>query len=111
MCVGGFMVQPETLNVFWRYVFHYIDYQAYVFRGMMVNEFGSRNYTCETLGDGSCQCMYPSALQDQCLIEGKAVLGVYGYNTKDMGKYVGYMLVIVAVYRFFGWLVLLSRKH
>ncbi|KAJ4366949.1 hypothetical protein N0V83_007479 [Neocucurbitaria cava] len=28
MCVNGFMVQPQTLNVFWRYVFHYIDYQA-----------------------------------------------------------------------------------
>jgi hypothetical protein len=111
MCVNGFMVQPETLNVFWRYVFHYIDYQAYVFRGMMVNEFGDRNYSCETLADGGCQCMYPSALQDQCLIEGKAVLGVYGYNTENTGKYVGYMLVIVFVYRILGWLVLFMRKH
>jgi hypothetical protein len=111
MCVNGFMVQPETLNVFWRYVFHYIDYQAYVFRGMMVNEFGERNYSCETLADGGCQCMYPSALQDQCLIEGKAVLGVYGYNTENLGKYVGYMLVIVFVYRMLGWLVLFMRKH
>ncbi|CAN9417023.1 unnamed protein product [Alternaria alternata] len=49
MCVNGFMVQPDTLNVFWRYVFHYIDYQAYVFRGMMVNEFGKRSYACERL--------------------------------------------------------------
>lgn len=29
MCVGGFMVAPSILNVFWRYVFHYIDYQVY----------------------------------------------------------------------------------
>jgi hypothetical protein len=36
MCVGGFMVPLGTLNVFWKYVFHYIDYQAYVFQGMMV---------------------------------------------------------------------------
>lgn len=28
MCVGGFMVSPTILNVFWRYVFHYIDYQV-----------------------------------------------------------------------------------
>ncbi|KAL8925378.1 MAG: hypothetical protein Q9172_002258 [Xanthocarpia lactea] len=26
MSVGGFLVSPEVLNVFWRYVFHYIDY-------------------------------------------------------------------------------------
>ncbi|KAL8773366.1 MAG: hypothetical protein Q9209_001760 [Squamulea sp. 1 TL-2023] len=26
MSVGGFLVSPEILNVFWRYVFHYIDY-------------------------------------------------------------------------------------
>jgi hypothetical protein len=28
MCVGGFLVSPTILNVFWRYVFHYIDYQV-----------------------------------------------------------------------------------
>jgi hypothetical protein len=28
MSVGGFLVQPNILNVFWRYVFHYIDYQV-----------------------------------------------------------------------------------
>lgn len=111
MCVNGFMVQPETLNVFWRYVFHYIDYQAYVFRGMMVNEFGKRNYSCGVDQDGNCQCMYPSALQDQCMIDGKAVLGTYGYGTGNMGKYVGYLLVIVFVYRLLGWLALFLRKH
>ncbi|KAI4201157.1 MAG: hypothetical protein LQ350_003472 [Teloschistes chrysophthalmus] len=28
MSVGGFLVSPKVLNVFWRYVFHYIDYIA-----------------------------------------------------------------------------------
>jgi hypothetical protein len=45
------------------------------------------------------------------MIEGKAVLGVYGYGTRDVGRYVGYFLVIVAVYRGMGWLVLYMRKH
>ena len=111
MCVNGFMVQPQTLNVFWRYVFHYIDYQAYVFRGMMVNEFGKRNYACQVVEGGACHCMYPSKLQDQCLIEGKAVLEAYGYGTADMGKYAGYLLAIIFVYRLLGWLVLYLRKH
>ncbi|KAF2823740.1 ATP-binding cassette transporter-like protein [Ophiobolus disseminans] len=107
MCVGGFMVQPQALNPFWRYVFHYIDYQGYVFRGMMVNEFGSRNYSC---GEG-CKCMYASALEEQCVVEGKAVLAQYGYGTGDVGKYVGYMLVIIFAYRMLGWVVLYLRKH
>ncbi|KAF2012827.1 ATP transporter [Aaosphaeria arxii CBS 175.79] len=107
MSVNGFMVQPEALNVFWRYVFHPIDYQAYVFRGMMVNEFGGRNYSCGS----DCRCIYPSALEDQCLIDGNAVLHNYGYKTGDVGKYVGYMLVITLGYRLLGWLVLFLRKH
>ncbi|KAF1999243.1 ATP-binding cassette transporter-like protein [Amniculicola lignicola CBS 123094] len=107
MAVNGFMVQPETLNVFWRYVFHYIDYQGYVFRGMMVNEFGSRTYDC---GEG-CHCMYKSALEDQCKIDGKAVLSSYGYNTGSVGKYVGYMLVITVGLRLLGWVVLYLRKR
>jgi hypothetical protein len=28
MSVGGFLVPPTILNVFWKYVFHYIDYQV-----------------------------------------------------------------------------------
>lgn len=28
MSVGGFLVPPKILNVFWRYGFHYIDYQV-----------------------------------------------------------------------------------
>ena len=28
MSVGGFLVSPTILNVFWKYVFHYIDYQV-----------------------------------------------------------------------------------
>jgi ABC-type multidrug transport system permease subunit len=95
MCVNGFMVKPGDLNVFWRYVFHYIDYQAYVFRGMMVNEFGNRRYAC---GEG-------------CVVEGKEVLGLYGYGTGEVRKYVGYLLVIILVYRVLGWAVLWVRKH
>ncbi|KAF2870169.1 ATP-binding cassette transporter-like protein [Massariosphaeria phaeospora] len=106
MSVNGFMVPPGSLNVFWRYVFHYIDYQGYVFRGMMVNEFGKRTYSC---GDG-CNCMYVSELQDQCRIDGKAVLASYGYDTQNVGKYVGYMLVIILGYRLLGWLVLYLKR-
>ena len=107
MSVNGFMVLPDTLNVFWRYVFHYIDYQAYVFQGMMINEFGSRTYSCGS----DCRCMYPSALEAQCRIDGKAILRTYGFNEGNVSKYVGYMLLIILGYRLLGWLAMYVRKH
>ncbi|GME23629.1 ABC transporter protein [Neofusicoccum parvum] len=88
MSVGGFMVAPKDLNVFWRYWAHYSDYQSYVFQGMMVNEFENRVYGC---GDG-CRCMYPSELERECKIAGTAVLRSYGrmvvklLNTIDDNK-------------------------
>ncbi|GAB7357619.1 hypothetical protein MBLNU459_g0118t1 [Dothideomycetes sp. NU459] len=112
MSVGGFLVQPNSLNPFWRYVFHYIDYQSYVFQGMMVNEFGARNYTCATNPQAAngCTCMYESAFSDVCQIDGVAVLNNYGYKTGETGKWVGILLGIVLGYRILGWLVLYLRR-
>lgn len=39
MSVGGFLVTPTILNPFWKYVFHYIDYQV---------RQGSLRSTCST---------------------------------------------------------------
>jgi hypothetical protein len=109
MSVNGFMVPPHILNVFWKYVFHYIDYQAYVFQGMMVNEFGARIYSCDKTATG-CHCSFQSALNSQCEIDGKDVLEQYGYNTNKVGLWVGIMLCIIVVYRLLGWVVLFLRR-
>ncbi|KAK4650451.1 hypothetical protein QC762_707530 [Podospora pseudocomata] len=109
MSVDGFMVPPGTLNVFWKYVFHYWDYQKYVFENMMINEFSERVYTCAETADG-CQCMWQTDLADQCLIRGKGVLDQYGYKPGYMGKDVGIMLAIIFGYRLAGWLVLKLKK-
>lgn len=106
MSVDGFMVSPKILNVFWRYVFHYIDYQTYVFQGMMVNEFAYRTYTCGS----DCKCMFQTELASQCLIPGQAVLDQYAYSAGNNKKWVGILLAIVLGYRLLGWLVLWARK-
>ncbi|KAL8936282.1 MAG: hypothetical protein Q9216_005012 [Gyalolechia sp. 2 TL-2023] len=106
MSVGGFLVSPEILNVFWKYVFHYIDYQSYVFQGMMVNEFAHRSYSC---GEG-CQCMYQTDLASQCRIDGRGVLAEYGYSTGKTGEWVGILISIIVVYRLLGWLVTQLRS-
>ncbi|KAI4775479.1 putative ABC transporter [Aureobasidium sp. EXF-3400] len=110
MSVGGFLVPTGSLNVFWRYVFHYIDYQAYVFRGMMVNEFDGRTYHCAGNVLTGCSCAYESELSGQCKIDGRAVLQYYDYPTGQLGKTVGIMIGIIAVYRLLGYLALRFRK-
>lgn len=110
MCTMGFMVRPADLNPFWRYVFHYIDYQSYVFEGMMVNEFAYRNYTCPSDGNGGYSCTYKSPLNEQGLIPGTALLDTYGYKAGKTGEYIGILLAIIVVYRALGWFVLYVRR-
>src|ERR1700722_1577795 len=110
MSVGGFLVPSNILNVFWKYVFHYIDYQvtyekshfsstymkltvsqSYVFQGMMVNKFQDRIYSCSS----DCNCMYQTELASQCQISGRGVLDQYGYSARQTGTWVGILLGIV----------------
>jgi len=128
MSVNGFMVPPGVLNVFYKYVFHYWDYQKYVFENMMVNEFSERVYTCATVASG-CQCEFSSALPplfagltvvspgmwqtdlaDQCLIRGQGVIDQYGYKPGYMGKDVGIMMAIIFGYRLAAWVVLKLKR-
>ncbi|KAL1844843.1 hypothetical protein VTK73DRAFT_1685 [Phialemonium thermophilum] len=114
MSVDGFMVSPTVLNVFYRYVFHYWDYQKYVFQNMMINEFAFRTYDCAPAparggGRGGCSCMFPTELEDQCRIAGQGVLDQYGYKPGHMGRDVGIMIGIIAGYRVAGWIALKLR--
>ncbi|KAH8658047.1 P-loop containing nucleoside triphosphate hydrolase protein [Xylariales sp. PMI_506] len=109
MSVNGFMVQPTNMNVFYKYVFHYWDYQKYVFQNMMVNEFSERSYSCPQTPTG-CQCMYQTDLADQCMIAGQGVLDQYGYKPGNTGKDIGIMISIIIGYRIAGWIVLKLRK-
>ncbi len=113
MSVGGFLVNPTVLNVFWKYWARYIDFQSYVFQGMMVNEFSQRIFDCSPGPPNSrtgCMCMYPSSLQGQCQIDGKAVLQSYGYHQGHTGLWVGILLCIVLGYRLLTLAVLMLKK-
>ncbi|GKZ30654.1 hypothetical protein AbraIFM66950_009852 [Aspergillus brasiliensis] len=79
---------------------------AYVFQGMMVNEFQHRIYTC----GASCQCMYQTDLASECKIRGTGVLQEYGYATGRTGKWVGILIGIIAVYRLFAYCALVLRR-
>lgn len=80
--------------------------QRYVFQGLMINEFKDRTYSC---GQG-CACMYQSHLKSSCRIAGTAVLAEYDYGTGDVGKWVGILIAITAVYRLLAWVALALKK-
>jgi ABC-type multidrug transport system permease subunit len=113
MCVDGFLVPMDILNVFWKYVFHYIDYQAYVFQGMMVNEMQDREYRCvEMTGSGETQyqCNYASDLNAEGRFRGTDVLEQFRISTGMEGTWIGIMVGIIAGYRILAYVVLLLRK-
>ncbi|CAZ80321.1 unnamed protein product [Tuber melanosporum] len=110
MSVGGFLVSPKVLNDFWYYTFYWIDYQRYVFQGMMFNEFDGRVYNCAKVGD-ECQCMYPSGLADQCNIEGRGVLTALGYGKKDIGLWIGVLIAVTFGMRGLAWITLKVKRN
>jgi len=110
MCVDGFLVPMNILNVFWKYVFHYIDYQAYVFQGMMVNQFEQGVYDCDGTSADGYQCSYPGDLNSQGEFRGTDVLRQFSITTGLQGTWVGITIGIIAGYRILAYLALVLRK-
>jgi hypothetical protein len=84
MTVGGFMVIPTVLNVFWKYTFYQFDYQRYAFSGLVRNQMVGSVYTC----GNDCECMFVTSLADKCLIEGSEAAEQMGYLTSNNLSYV-----------------------
>lgn len=84
MTVGGFLVTPTTLNVFWRYSFYQIDYQRYVFSALVRNQMVGSIYSCGK----SCECMFVTSLANNCKISGTEAAQTLGYTTDNLKAYV-----------------------
>ena len=110
MCVDGFLVPMDILNDFFKYVFHYIDYQAYVFQGMMVNEMKDREYACAKLPEGGYQCAYAGEMNSEGKILGGDVLRQFKIEEGLEGTWLGIMIGIIAGYRLLAFLVLYLKK-
>lgn len=100
MGVSHFMVPPDSLNAFYKYVFYYWDYLEYIFRGLMVNEFQDRTLAC----GGHQQCSSDSSTA------GQAVLDELGYGKSDLRKNVGIVVAIIVGFRLASWAILTMRK-
>jgi ABC-type multidrug transport system permease subunit len=105
MCTNGFLVPETTLNVFWRSWVTKIDYQNWVFRALMVNEFENATFRCSADGN----CAYPSP--GNGVIPGSAILESYGYASSSYGAWAGYMLAIIVTYRLLAFAALQIRQR
>ena len=84
MTVGGFLVTPTVLNVFWKYTFYQFDYQRYAFSALVRNQMVGSVYTCGT----GCECMFVTSLVGECLIDGEEAAAKLGYGTQNWLSYV-----------------------
>lgn len=112
ICTTGFMVHGDALDPFWKYAFHCIDYQAYVFQGMMVNEFERRMYSCAASTDdgGRCSCVYENPSAGECSVSGRHILQLYNIGPDGFAQRLASILGMIAVLRMFTWLVLRLRR-
>ena len=104
MSVGGFLVSPTVLNKFWGTWARAIDYQNYVFEGMMINEFTGRTFECRTIAGDCTQCMYApistQAREGECMkMDGQSILNSYDYKYDLTRLWIGILLCIVLGYR------------
>ncbi|GAA6021383.1 hypothetical protein JCM8202_003594 [Rhodotorula sphaerocarpa] len=113
MCVQGYFIRTTSLPDFWRYSFHYMDYQTYAFDLLVRNDFVGQILPCPVQPDGTCLCPIPSSLVSQgtCAVTGNDVLQDLDIAGISDGLYVGILLIIIFVYRFAMWLVLIWRKR
>ena len=91
MTVGGFLVSPTVLNVFWKYTFYQIDYQRYAFFALVRNQLIGSIYTC---GD-ACECMYATSLSGSCQVDGSEVAQTLGYTTNNTLSMVCLLFVVL----------------
>ncbi|KGQ06168.1 ABC transporter G family member 15 [Beauveria bassiana D1-5] len=107
LCTQGFLIPYTELNSFYKYAFHYCNYLAYSFQGLMHSQLVGAVYDC---GQG-CHCIYGSAVADQCHISGEAILDLYGYKEGGrFGRDIGIVIAITVGYRLISW-VILRVKH
>ena len=93
MTVGGFLVTPTVLNVFWKYTFYQFDYQRYAFSALVRNQLVGSVYQC---GQG-CECMFVTSLAKSCLIDGGEAAEQLGYETKNALSYVRYRMTTTLI--------------
>lgn len=108
MVVQGYFIQRQNLPPFWRYSFHYADFQKYAFEGLLKNEMLPNVFQCDQTPTG-CFCLIPPANATACEFTGRDVLDFYGYTDIEDGKWVGILFAILAAFKLGTYVILKMR--
>lgn len=111
VCTGGYLVHGKTLHPIWRYTVQYVNYEAYVFQAMMINEFARRTYSCATNDITQCSCVHETPTTEACSMKGHHILQLYDIKVDGIATRLVAVLAIITVLRILAWLVLRLRRH
>jgi hypothetical protein len=106
MVVNGFaLIRISDIPAFWRYTFHYIDFQKYAFEAMLKNEMTDITFNCAQ-GPTGCACMVPGANLTSCTFTGNDVMNYYEHSDVKYGLWLGILFAILAFFKISTYLVL-----
>ncbi|KAJ3060586.1 hypothetical protein HDU98_003473, partial [Podochytrium sp. JEL0797] len=112
MVTAGFLVRAQNIPNFWRYGFHYWNFQKWTFEAMSANEFAGQTFECAPIVNGTgCNCLFASSLgPNACTFSGEDVLASYGYDNVSYWKCAVIAGALAVVFRFGFYIILRMKK-
>jgi len=112
MSVGGYLIRPGNIPVFWYCWAHWVDFQKYAYQLLINYDLRQLAFPCKGNVIAGCSCSFPSSLIDKgiCAVSGEDVLTAIGMDTAQQGLYLAIIIGIALVFRALFWTVLVWRK-
>ncbi|KAI9346933.1 P-loop containing nucleoside triphosphate hydrolase protein [Obelidium mucronatum] len=106
------LFRPENIPAFWKYAFHYWDYQKWAWEPLIANEFVGLTFQCEPKPSGTgCFCSFPSSLgPDSCTFSGEDVIADLGYGNYSYWKSAVVLVSLIIFFRLTFYLALRLKK-
>ncbi|KAJ3028379.1 UNVERIFIED_CONTAM: hypothetical protein HDU68_001845 [Siphonaria sp. JEL0065] len=112
MVTQGYFVRRQNIPAFWRYVFHYWNYQKWSWEALIANEFVGLTFDCNPNPSGKgCFCSIPSSLgPDACTFTGDDILVEYGYTDYSYWKSAVCLIALIVFFRLAFYVTLRVKK-
>ncbi|KAJ3142524.1 hypothetical protein HK100_002193 [Physocladia obscura] len=123
----GYFVRRQNIPAFWKYAFHYWNYQKWSWEALIANEFIGLTFQCspiysevETVSGNvttilnstivGCYCSIPSSTPDSCTFSGEDVIAEYGYTDHSYFKSAICLVALIVFFRLCFYATLRLKK-
>ncbi|KAI9337277.1 P-loop containing nucleoside triphosphate hydrolase protein [Obelidium mucronatum] len=113
MVTQGYFVRRQNIPAFWRYGFHYWNYQKWSWEALIANEFVGLTFDCNPnpSGKAGCFCSIPSSLgPDACTFSGEDIIAEYGYTDYSYWKSAVCLVALIVFFRLAFYVTLRVKK-